>query len=66
MNLDITVDNDSEEVVMVVDDHQVIKFGWDNQKKVIPDKKARALGDEDEALYDTLQAIALKLFNMSR
>lgn len=67
MNLDITFDTDSEEIVMTVDDHQTVKFLWDSQAKVQPaDRKTKSFCDEDDSgLYTTLEKIALKWFNFN-
>ena len=64
MNLDITFDTDAEEIVMTVDDHQTVKFGWDNHLHAVPgDRKTKDFQEEDDSdLYDTLEAIATKWF----
>jgi hypothetical protein len=64
MQLDITFDTEAEEIAIVVDDHNVIKLGFDSGDVIPINRAARVMSDEDSDLYETLAEIANVLFVM--
>lgn len=63
MTLDITVDHDAEEVVIVLDNHLVLRANkGDEPKSLILCKNFKELEEDEEEIYSTLCSIVNQLF----
>ena len=65
MTLDITLEPDAEEIIIVLDNHRVLKA---NKGATAKDLKLcrnfRSLEEEDEKLFRTLRSLAVNLFTL--
>ena len=63
MSLDIQLDPDTEEIILVVDDHRVLKASrGDSPTDLILCNNFKELEGDDDHLYKVLRGVVIKLF----
>ena len=65
MTLDITLDNEAEQVVMILDDQQVLKANKGlSPREVKLNKAFRALEEEDDKVFKLLRKFSVDLLSL--